>query len=71
MDKLTQKSAVDVAKVTSVIKQSSQSGDDKPFRIGDEVTVFDKNGHPINGIVRSVKKNVLGIEAVSYYVYDP
>ena len=68
MDKLTQKAVAEAAKVTTVIKQLSQPEDGKPFRLGDEVAVFDKDGHPIKGIVRSVKKNVLGIEAVSYYV---
>ena len=68
MDKLTQKSTVDAAKGAPVKKQLPQPENDKPFRIGDEVIVFDKNGNPIKGIVRSVKKNmnVLGIEAVSY-----
>ena len=65
MDKLTQKSTVDAAKGAPVKKQPPQPEDDKPIRLGDEVTIFDKNGHPIKGIVRSVKKNVLGIEAVS------
>lgn len=65
MDKLTQKSAVDAAKGAPVKKQLPQPKDDKPFKLGDEVTVFDKNGQPIKGIIRSVKKDVLGIEAVS------
>ena len=66
MDKLTRKSAVEAAKGAAVKKQLSRPEDDKPIRLGDEVKVFDKDGHPIKGIVRSVKKNVLGIEAVSY-----
>ena len=65
MDQLTQMCAVDAAKVTPVKRQPSQPEDDKPFRLGEEVTIFDKNGCPIKGIVRSVKKKVLGIEAVS------
>ena len=65
MDKLTQKSTVAAAKGTPVKKQPPQPEDDKPIRLGDKVTVFDKNGHPIKGIVRSIKKNILGVEVVS------
>ena len=50
--------------VAPVTKHSSQL-DDKPIRLGDEVIIFDKNAHPIKGIVRSIKKNVLGVEVVS------
>ena len=66
MDKLAQKRSTKAAKVATVTKQSPQPQDDKPLRLGDKVIVYDKDGHPITGIVRSVKKNVLGIEAVSY-----
>ena len=65
MDKLIEKEAVEAAKVAYVKRQSSQQQDDKPIRLGDEVTVFDKDGYPVKGVVRSVKKNVLGIEVVS------
>ena len=66
MDKLVQKDAAKVAKGAAVIRQAPQPQDDKPLRLGDEVKVFDKDGNPIKGTVRSLKKKVLGIEAVSY-----
>ena len=66
MDKLTQKEAVEAAKIAPIKRQSSQQQDDKPFKLGNEVKVFDKDGHPVKGVVRSVKKNILGIEAVSH-----
>ena len=55
-----------LAKFTFVKSQLFLPQDDKPIRLGDEVKVFDKDGNPIKGTVRSFKKNVLGIEAVSY-----
>lgn len=66
MDKLSQLSAVETAKAVPVKGQLPQSQDDKPIRLGDEVTVFDKDGHPFKGTVRTFKENVLGIETVSY-----
>ena len=66
MDKLIQKRSAETAKGAAVTKQSPQPQDDKPLRLGDKVIVFDKDGRPIKGTVRSVKKNVLGIEVVSY-----
>ena len=66
MDKLIEKeAAVEAARVAPVKQQSFQQQDDRPIRLGDEVIVFDKDGHPIKGVVRSVKKDVLGIEVVS------
>ena len=61
MDKLTQKEKVAYTK-----KQTPQPEDDKPFRLGEQVKVFDKNGISFKGTVRSIKKDVLGIEVVSY-----
>ena len=66
MDKLTQKHSAEAAKGAPVTRQSPQPQDDKPLRLGDKVIVFDKDGNPIIGTVRSVKKGVIGIEAVSY-----
>ena len=66
MDKLTQKHTAEAAKGTAVTRQSPQPQDDKSYKIGDKVRVFDKEGHPIKGTIRSVKKNILGIAAVSY-----
>lgn len=63
MDKLTQKSTVEAAKVVPIKNQSPQT---QPFKIGDKVKVFDKDGHPIKGVVKSTKKGVLGIETVSF-----
>ena len=66
MDKLTQKSTAEAAKGISVENQSPKPENDRPIKLGYEVMVFDKYGTPIKGTVRSVKKNVLGIETVSY-----
>ena len=66
MDKLTEKEAVEAAKVAPIKRQPYQQLDDRPIRLGDEVIVFDKDDSPIKGVVRSVKKGVLGIEVVSY-----
>ena len=66
MDKLFQKCTVEAAKLALVKSQLPQPQDDKPFEVGDKVKVYDKHGFPIKGIVKTIKKGVLGIEAVSY-----
>jgi len=66
MDKLTKKFTVVAAKLAPVKSQLPRPQDDKPFELGDKVKVFNKHGVPIKGIVKTIKKGVLGIEAVSY-----
>ena len=65
MDKHIEKEVVEAAKVAPIKRQSYQQLDDRPIRMGDEVIVFDKDDSPIKGVMKSVKKGVLGIEVVS------
>ena len=65
MDKLTQKESFEAAKVAHAKRESPQPEDDKPFKVYDRVRIFNKNGIAFKGTVRSVNKDVLGIEAVS------
>ena len=66
MDRLIQKDAAEAAKGAAVKRQSPPPQDDESIRIGEKVTVFDKDGDSIKGTVRSLKKDVIGIEVVSY-----
>ena len=68
MDKISQLSSIKAPKAVPVENQPLHSQNDKPIRLGDEVMVFDKDGHPFKGTVRSFKKDVLGIETVSCVV---
>ena len=72
MDKLTQKESFEAAKLVHAKKELPQPEDDKPFKVDDKpfklndrVRVFNKDGNPCKGTVRSIKKDILGIETVS------
>ena len=66
MDKLTQKESFEAAKVAHAKRESPQPKDDKPFKVDDQVRVFNKSGIAFKGTIRSIKKNILGIETVSW-----
>ena len=66
MDKLTQKKSFEATKVVHAKEESPQAEDDRPFKVDDRVRIFNKSGIAFKGIVRSIKKDVLGIETVSY-----
>ena len=66
MDKLTQKESFEATKIVHAKGESPQPEDDRPFKLDDRVRIFNKSGIAFKGTVRSIKKNILGIEAVSY-----
>ena len=66
MDKLTQKESFEATKVVHAKEESPQPEDDRPFKVKGRVRIFNKNGIAFKGTIRSIKKDVLGIEAVSY-----
>ena len=81
MDKLSEPENIKSSHTRETVQPHPPLVQDAPLKLGDEVTFFDENDKPSNGVVRwiGINKDILrdgskivGIETVSYmycYIY--